>query len=401
MKKIFTWTSLSGLSADVLSKCTVATQRKAGLLGFVMAFVPAVNAFLMSLILHHVLHLHTGTAFLTFPLIVLFFYCFERIIVNGKHSRTLVGVRMVSLLTTAVIFSTLFDIQLLKQDLKDAYLLESRQQASTVQKAYQPQMDEIQSTENNLLQRIQYLRDQKIAWQGMLQEEADGTGGSRQRGVDTIYKNLERIVAEKTRLAEAEIQQIEGSIRQIEGQKRHLQAQLQKELNAIPSFESTGLLTRVRLLHHLAFTKGENTVLLFYVCFFLLFGLVESLPMVGKYSLRFTDYYAIQEHEEGLTITNHQQEAQERLQFELERLITANRARRMTLQKDAKLKDQELTLQEIRELYLQEIELLEWLEKEDKAAMEILSDELYDAFGSGAFSRAVRRYQKYMEEIRS
>ena len=75
------------------------------------------------------------------------------------------------------------------------------------------------------------------------------------------------------------MESLEKDMENERGQINQIEAQLGVQIAGLPGWESLGLLGRIELLHELIFVDRRLALILFSVCWFLFFLILESLPL--------------------------------------------------------------------------------------------------------------------------
>lgn len=391
---------LTGHSEEVLLQCTEETRRRVAGTAFRITLTALISSTLATIIVCRLVFYSYNWALPVFVAWFCIVVSLDRILVTADKVALAALVRLTAVATFAVLHVLLFDIWVFHKDIQTLHQADVQAEFQVGEERLQQQIAKVEGARSENNRKIGELSVAiSVAWLQVI-EEGNGKGGSRRPGVDIIYGETEEkakyIVAnnrEEIKRLEKENERLEQLRHQLEGQQGENR---EAALLARGEPEKLGMIEQVALLHRLLFEQKRGTVTALSLVFLLFFSLVEALPLLGCLLNKLPDYQAIRQ----LFLDAYTEEARQKEQREAELrqalMIYDYILREKTAKSKMKLENHRQLLQEIKEMFRQELELLNKIASEKEAQLKITPEEFRKQLDR-TIEKALERYQTVIE----
>ena len=299
LKRIPWLAKLTGVTLANLSKCSEACINAFSYLGLTLLFTPIVSAAMIG----YAVSTYCFKSITMYPVIFLiwtaFIYLFDRLVVQSDNSVTK-WVRSIAIVILALFHSFIWDTIILKDDISMKLKEEYNEEIGSVHSKYADKIYKVQLQINEEQMRNDRINSAKRGYIDSLQAEGRGLG-SHQRGIATIYKNLEKLKEEYKSMAESDIAINSARIADLKNEIGELKTSRANEIATVIKPEELGLMKRVVKMHEMVFAKGGFIEKLFFMIWFGLFCFLESLPLIAKvvFQRRLKEYTLAQDGEQN------------------------------------------------------------------------------------------------------
>ena len=235
------------------------------------------------------------------PLFIVWFafvYLFERIIISPKNIRksAVLISRVIAAFAFAILHSIIMDTVFFKKDIDELIYRESQIEQNGMVENF----DQRTATLRNSIAEVtsQIFEDNKSIERINLELalEANGNGGSRERGLGPIYENYQKNIAgPEIKRLESKIATDKNTLDRLNEELKNANHQLKTEIGEIPTQEDIGLLSYIKKMHIVVFKDGDFVSKLFYLLWLVIFIVIETLPLIGKLTIDTEFYYSLLE----------------------------------------------------------------------------------------------------------
>ncbi|GAB4491084.1 MAG: DUF4407 domain-containing protein [Saprospiraceae bacterium] len=279
----------SGVEASVLEKCPTDRNKYAGI-GATVFFTGVLAFFSSGYALFTVFDSYLlAVAFgLVWGLMI---FNLDRYIVmsmksNGKWWRDLFVAfpRFVLAVLLAIVISKPLELKIFEKEIRaEMVVMEQeifKQQEERVQERYQGSIEDLRGQISVLKNEIATKTAVRDSLTRIAVQEADGTGGSRQRNLGPIYRAKKDAADLAQKELASTIAENQPLIREKEQAIQHLESTAQADIASLDRFKYDGLAARLDALSRLS----AKSLAIFYASLFitLLFVAVETAPILVK-----------------------------------------------------------------------------------------------------------------------
>jgi hypothetical protein len=192
--------------------------------------------------------------------------------------------RLILAVVIAMVIAKPLELKLFEKEIEPELVVMEQQvynrQEAETRLRFDPVREQLRQDIVRLQEEIHTKSRQRDALVQLAQEEADGTGGSKQKNLGPIYK-LKKADAEK---ADAELQELvrtnTGKITELENQVAGLEAGMRAEISSLTRSKIDGPAARLEALSRL--TEQSPAMWWANVFIILLFIIIESAPVLVK-----------------------------------------------------------------------------------------------------------------------
>ena len=400
MKKTFLTSCLrrlSGLSPYVLQHCSEAFQLKVNAMAAKLLFTATVSATIMSLAAVTIV-IHNWRLFpILFPIFFGVIFFLDRLIITGRQSTLLVAIRLLAILIIPLLNVLLFYVLAFRDDLRQTFDERQSVQVTAMEETAASRIRLHQRHIETMKKTLTGLADSIALYDHLLNAEVDGTGGSRLRGISYIAAFKEKTLTQTRQLRTAQMKSLETDIENEQQQIRQIERELDARVATLPGWERLGLLGRIELLHELIFVDRRLALVLFSICWYLFFLILESLPLLSRMLTDFSEYDRCLEGERETLVSHFAQRIRNEANIKLHQLTLAHQQSLLELQRKTALSTQQAPLDEIMQMFQHEMDtILAFADEEKKINREI--EQKYHKLTDEVCQRAWRRIEGYLYE---
>lgn len=352
---------LAGAAPDIYFRCSNSEKTRIQMIGAVLIFTPMVSALIMAgviarLVLRNLLWYPFGL--LLWGGLVFFI---DRLMLGSRQGRMAQAFRLVSALVFASFHMLLLGLWLFKPDIQRAIQADHLNAKMKGQKQFTLHRDALRREAKTLDSLIVAENQRLIEANENLKREADGTGGSFQRGIAGIYRRKEQLEQYSRARSLAAIGIYQRAIRKIEQEMQRLEEQEKAWLLQLPAAGASGPIEQLRVMHSLLFEEGAGHKLLLYILLFLCCCCFEGLPLIARYAYPLENYRLLEVAEEQLNAAFEELGRQARSGLQQEAVIAAFEKGRYEIQRHIAVEKLQETLLRIRQELDEKERFLEWL----------------------------------------
>jgi hypothetical protein len=272
---------LTGASTDILKKCSFSCRNAFNYAGMTIIFTAIVSSIVIAYAISTFSFKDLRIFFVIFPVWCLFIYLFDRLIILSQ-SDVSKWVRVFAILIIALFHSYVFDTITLKDDILTQLRKEYNLEVENVNAKYDSLIAPIQNRITEVEKLNENINKVKRSYIDSLQVEGRGLGGSEERGIGIVYRNLEKLKSKYDNMADEDIALNNDIIDKRRDDMVQINGNRNKELAGIVKTEDYGLMTQVAKMHQIVFIDGSITEKIFFAIWFGLFCFLESLPVLAK-----------------------------------------------------------------------------------------------------------------------
>lgn len=290
MEKIkrFFWLC-SGASITLLHKCTTENTRYAGI-GATIFFTGVFAALAASYALFTIFD-NVWIAILLGLTWGLMIFNLDRFIVSSMRKEgnpwqewLMATPRLILAIIISVVIAKPLELKIFEKEIKDELVVMEQQayanQENEVKLRFQSEQDQLNKEIEMLNKEIASKTTERNELDKQAREEADGTGGTKQRNAGPIYK-LKKADADK---ADEELRKLSDRNENLIAQRRAAleasQSKLQTELTQLEKQKPDGLASRLEALSRIATTSSAIAWASWFIM--LLFMAIETAPVFVK-----------------------------------------------------------------------------------------------------------------------
>jgi ABC-type multidrug transport system fused ATPase/permease subunit len=388
---------VSGLSPYILQHCSEAFQLKVGAMSVKLLFTATVSATIMSLAAVLIVIRIWWMFLVLFPVFFGVIFFLDRLIITGRKSNLLIAIRLLAIVVIPLLNVLLFDALAFREDLQQTFHQKRSAEIARMEAAAATRIDVHQNNILSMKRMMTGLADSIARYDHLLNAEVDGTGGSGLRGVSHIAAFKEKTLTQTRRLRTAQMESLEKDMENERGQINQIEAQLGVQIAGLPGWESLGLLGRIELLHELIFVDRRLALILFSVCWFLFFLILESLPLLSRMLTDFSEYDQCLEAERETLVSQFAQRIRNMANINLHQLTLAYQQSLLELQRKTALGAHQEPLDEIMDMFRYEMDTLTAFANEEKKINREVEDK-YRHLTEEVYQRALRRIEGYLRE---
>ena len=373
-----------GIVPEYFAQCSKGTQQNLQQFGKALMFTVLVCG---SILAASFCEFWLKRNYLYLPLVFigsgLFYYLLDRAIIlgdAGKYHMIYKRLRIVIALALGLFNSFLIDYYFFKSD-----IIAARENMITVQQTSLDEQCERQvKSKETEKQRTQAGIDQmegRLARDlDSLNAEADGTGGSHQKGISIYWQSKYRSYqADSVRISD-NISGKRAAIKLLDSNIHVLKTELDLKKARVPASISEGINMSLQLLHQVIWTSGSFTNRLMSLLILIVSMLLELIPLITK------GFYDISQYFEKMNEENEQMSATSHLRLQkITTRETGKLLREIALDTEVDLNEHRLavmdeSLQHSRNVMTRTETMMDELEKK-KAAWEHKYPALYERYG--------------------
>lgn len=302
----------SGIDSSILQKCPSDENKYVGI-GATIFFTGVLAFFSAGYALFTVFDTYFG-AILFGLLWGAMIFNLDRYIVSSMKSRGAFwkdfGVafpRLVMAILLALVISKPLELKIFEKEINAELLVMEQEvfktQEDRVQERYYPQITNLQEETTTLRREIEVKTKNRDDLALMALQEADGTGGSRNKNLGPIYRAKKQKADEAQRELDELLATNKPLILTKENQIQQLKEQAKEDINGLNRTTYGGLAARMDALHRL----GQNSEAIFLANIFivLLFISIETAPIFVKLISSRSPYdYLLHQHEQVFEMAN-------------------------------------------------------------------------------------------------
>lgn len=388
---------LTGLSPDILQHCSESFQLRVAGIGAKLLFTASVSAAIMTFALVAVVIRVWWTLFLVFPLFFGINFFLDRLVITGLKSRLLILIRLLAVLVIPILNVTLVDVMIFERDLKVFFQNGQTEQIANLRGASQTQKNIHQRRITVAKEKMASLADSIAYYDHLLNAEVDGTGGSKRLGDGEVSAFKQRTLGQTKLLRMAQIEKLEQDIGKETEQIKKIDQAFNEKVSTLSTWHHIGLLGRIELLHDLIFVEKRLFVILFSICWYVFFFLLESLPLFGRMLSDFSEYDQCQEAQSQALITQFVQRTKNQMDLYLHEITLEYQKALYKQQRATSLTNTQAVLDEILEMFHYEMNTIITLANEEERIDQDL-EEKYRDLTKAVFQRARSRMKAYMKD---
>lgn len=318
-------------------------------------------------------------------------------IISGRKSQTLIIMRFIAIVVISLLNTILLDTVLFRKDIRQAFTENRNMQKEKIE-------GEFHQLRNEHLQRISDHRSAQQKLQDSIAmslyiplDESDGRGGSKQARVGEIAKYKERIVERMNAGRYQAIAVIEGYIEDENNALEAIETKRQERLTTLPEWSEAGLLQHIEWLHHLLITQKNVLLMIFSLCWLVLFAILEALPLLGRNLCDFSEYEQMRTAWASERIQSFLQQLKFEADINLQKIV-AEYQYALNKMRTINYTDQSLqSLNEIMHMYKVEMDTIIELANEETRLNDQLKKQ-YAHYADKALQRALQRISLWQQE---
>jgi hypothetical protein len=309
-------------------ECSEGTQKNFSKLGKALAFTVIVCG---SIFAASFCEFWLGRNYMWMPLVFigtgLFYYILDQAIIMGDSNKNYAfykKLRVFIALVLGLFNSLLIDYYFFKSDIAAARETEITVSQNKIDADYASLIKAKNDRKTVVFGDIDRMESLLAADLDSLDAEATGNGGTRKRGVATVWQaKYQSYHADSLRFSEA-IANKRKEVNQLDGDVATLTTERDGKKEEVPGTVSQGINKSLELLHHVIFVDGKFTNILMSILILIVSMLMELIPLFTKGFYDISEYFDVTKDKKEACAANSNIKKQNYISQEATRLMHEN-----------------------------------------------------------------------------